>query len=461
MPELPVVALVGRPNVGKSTLFNRIIGRRQAIVHDRPGTTRDRQYAEADWRGMTFTLVDTGGLEAFTTVSEAPAQPMAEDSAAFIREMRQQVEVALEEADVIVFVVDVLAGVTPADQEIADMLRRTAKPVIVAASKGDSAARRDEAVEFYNLGIREIWPISGMHGSGVGDLLDAIVEALPKQIEDEEEDESLKIAILGRPNVGKSSLVNKLVGQERVIVSPVAGTTRDAIDTHITVEGEPVTLIDTAGIRKRGKIEHGAPEQYSVLRALKAMKRADVVLLLIDATEGITVQDTHVAGFIIDEKKSVIVLVNKWDAIEKDTYTMNEYTDDVRKALNFLPYVPILFISAKTGQRVGQVIPTAQQVRDERFMRLQTSEVNRIVRDAISKQAPPIKAGKRLKIRYASQVAVDPPKFLFHVNDVELVHFTYQRYLENQIRAVYPFIGTPIEMEFRPSADERERRRGK
>jgi GTP-binding protein len=291
--------------------------------------------------------------------------------------------------------------------------------------------------------------------------LDAIVEALPKQIEDEEQDESLKIAILGRPNVGKSSLVNKLAGQERVIVSPVAGTTRDAIDTRLTVEGEPVTLIDTAGIRKRGKIEHGAPEQYSVLRALKAMKRADVVLLLIDATEGITVQDTHVAGFIIDEKKSVIVLVNKWDAIEKDTYTMNEYTDDVRKALNFLPYVPILFISAKTGQRVGQVLPTAQQVRDERFMRLQTSEVNRIVRDAVSRQAPPIKAGKRLKIRYASQVAVDPPKFLFHVNDVELVHFTYQRYLENQIRAVYPFIGTPIEMEFRPSADERERRRGK
>jgi GTPase len=455
MPDLPVVALVGRPNVGKSTLFNRIVGRRQAIVHDTPGTTRDRQYAEAEWQGLVFMLVDTGGMETFSTVSGAPAEPMALDSADFVKEMRQQVNLAIQEADVIVFVVDVLIGTTPADEEIAEMLRRTSKPVIVAASKGDSAARRDDALDFYNLGVEEVFAISGMHGSGVGDLLDAIVEALPERIEEEEADEILKLAILGRPNVGKSSLLNTLVGQERVIVSDVAGTTRDAIDTQIMYEGEPIRLIDTAGIRKRGKIEHGEPEQYSVLRALKAMQRADVALLLIDATQGVTTQDAHIAGYIIDEKKSVIVLVNKWDAVEKDTHSMHEFTEKAREALNFLPYVPIEFISAKTGQRVHKVIPLAQQIHEERFMRLPTAEVNRIVRDAISKQSPPQKAGRRLKIRYAAQVAVDPPKFLFHVNDVEIAHFSYQRYLENQIREAYPFVGTPLEIEFRASSEDR------
>lgn len=453
MPELPVVALVGRPNVGKSTLFNRIIGRRQAIVHDRPGTTRDRQYAEGEWRGMVFTLVDTGGLETFSTVAGSGSEPMATDSAQFIDEMRRQVDTAIREADVLLFVVDVVAGVTPADEEIADMLRRTSKPVILAASKADNAARREDAMDFYSLGLGEVFDVSGMHGSGVGDLLDTVIESLPEKIEEEEDDESLKLAILGRPNVGKSSLLNRLVGEDRVIVSPVAGTTRDAIDEHILVDGEPITLIDTAGIRRRGRIEHGEPEQYSVLRALKAMKRADVVLLLIDAQDNVTLQDSHIAGYIIEEKKSVIVLVNKWDIIEKDTHTMGEYMVQVREALNFLPYVPVEFISAKTGQRVNRIIPLAQTVYEERFQRIPTSEVNRIIREATSKQSPPIKSGKRLKIRYASQVSVDPPKFLFHVNEPELAHFSYQRYLENQIRANYPFSGTPIELEFRPSSD--------
>jgi GTP-binding protein len=439
--------------VGKSALFNRIVGRRQAIVHERPGTTRDRQHAEAEWRGIVFTLVDTGGLETFETVSTAPATPLAEDSADYLSQMRQQVEIAIADADVIVFVVDLLDGVTAADQEVADLLRRTQKPVILAASKGDSAARRDNAVEFYSLGMGEVQAVSGLHGSGVGDLLDVVVDALPSRPpESDEEDSSLKIAILGRPNVGKSSLLNRLLGQERVIVSSVAGTTRDAIDTRLTWHGEPVTLIDTAGIRRRGKIEHGAPEQYSVLRALKALKRADVCLLLIDATEGIASQDAHIAGYILEERKSVIVLVNKWDAVEKDSHTMIEFTATLREALKFMSYVPVEFISAKTGQRVGKVLPLAKQIYEERFARIPTSEVNRIVRDATSRQTPPIKSGRRLKIRYASQVAVDPPKFLFHVNDVELAHFSYQRYLENQIRAVYPFTGTPIQMEFRPSS---------
>ncbi len=456
MADLPIVALVGRPNVGKSTLFNRIIGKRLAIVHARPGTTRDRQQAEAEWRGIVFTLVDTGGLETFES-SAADATPLAEDSAAYLQQMRRQAEIAIEDADVIVLVVDLLTGVTSADEEAADMLRRSGKPVIVAASKGESAARRDEVYDFYSLGFEQVFAISGMHGSGVGDLLDAVVEALPRRPEEtDEEDESLKIAILGRPNVGKSSLLNRLIGQERSIVSPVAGTTRDAIDTRLTWHGEPVTLIDTAGIRRRGRIEHGEPEQYSVLRALRALKRANVCLLLVDATEGVTAQDTHIAGYILEEFKSVIVLVNKWDAIEKDTHTMVEYTQQVRQALNFMAYVPVEFISAKTGQRVDRIIPLAMQVHEERFARIPTAEMNRIVRDAQAKQAPPIKSGKRLKIRYTSQVAVDPPKFLFHVNDAELAHFSYQRYLENQIRANYPFIGTPLLLEFRESKDRHQ-----
>ncbi len=453
-----IVALVGRPNVGKSTLFNRIVGQRLAVVHDLPGTTRDRQQADAEWNGVVFTLVDTGGIEDLETVSRGGSAPLAEDSASFISEIRAQAEVAIAEADVIILVVDLMTGITGADQEVADILRRADKPVIVAASKGDNMKLRQQDAEFYGLGIGEVFAVSGLHGSGVGDLLDEVVEALPsKPAEEDEDDESLKIAIVGRPNVGKSSLLNRMLGEDRVIVSSVAGTTRDSIDTQLTWHGEPLTLIDTAGIRRRGKIDRTV-EKWSVLRAIKAIKRANVVLLLIDAEEGIAAQDTHIAGYVLDELKSVIIIVNKWDVIEKDTHTINLYTDEVRRAFKFLPYAPVMFVSALTGQRVSKIIPLAKQVYEERFFRMPTSEVNRIVRDATSRQAPPTKGGRGLKIRYASQVAVDPPKFLFHVNDTELVHFSYQRYLENQIRDVYPFTATPIQMEFRRSSEEQKKR---
>jgi GTP-binding protein len=338
---------------------------------------------------------------------------------------------------------------------VAEILRRSNKPIIIAASKGDSLQRMAEYTEFYELGLGEVFPVSGLHGKGVGDLLDAVIVALPRQIpEPEEIDETLRIAILGRPNVGKSSLLNRLIGQERMIVSAVPGTTRDAIDTLITWEGQPVTLVDTAGIRRRGKIAHGQVEQYSVIRALRALKRCNVALLVIDITEGITAQDTHVAGYILEEMRSVVVLVNKWDAVEKDAYTINEEMIKVRKALDFLDYVPVLFISAKTGQRIGDVLPLAARVHEERFVRIPTAEVNKILRDAVERHPPPSKAGKRLKLRYGSQVAVDPPKFLFHVNDLRLVHFSYERFLENRIREAYPFTGTPLQMSFRETKRE-------
>ncbi|MCC6905702.1 MAG: ribosome biogenesis GTPase Der [Anaerolineae bacterium] len=455
MAYYPTVALVGRPNVGKSTLFNRLTGQNLAAVHEKAGTTRDRQYAEAEWTGVGFMLVDTGGIEALLPIEKGLEVPLSEDSAAFIREIRAQAEIAIEDADVIVLVVDIRTGITAADEEVADILRRTDKPVIVAANKGDNVAQRQMAVDFYELGLGPVIGVSGLQGMNIGDLLDEIVHSLPRQRpEDETEDDSLKIAILGRPNVGKSSLLNRLLGQERVIVSPVAGTTRDPIDTKLTYFGEAITLIDTAGIRRRGKIERGI-ERYSVIRALQSIKRADVCLLLIDAIEGITLQDAHVAGYITEAYKSVIVLVNKWDAIEKDSYTILEYEAQVRDTLKFLPYVPVLFISAKTGQRVSEVIPMAKRIVEERFHRLSTSELNQIVRKAVEAQAPPSKQGKRLKIRYASQVAVDPPKFLFHVNDPQIVHFSYERYLENQIREAYPFFGTPLLMEFRRSSEDR------
>jgi GTP-binding protein len=449
----PVVALVGRPNVGKSTLFNRIVGKRLAVVDGRPGTTRDRIQAEAEWSGVMFWLVDTGGIEALERL-DAGLPPLAEDSAQFIPEIRAQAEIAIAESDVIIFVVDLTTGVTAADEEVADILRRSDKPVILAASKGDNARRRSEAVDFYSLGMGEVHPVSGLHGSGVGDLLDVIVGALPRRITDEDaDDDSLKIAIVGRPNVGKSSLLNKLLGEERSIVSPVPGTTRDAIDTHMTWHGQPITLIDTAGIRRRGRVQPGV-EKFSVLRALRAISRADVALLLLDAAEGITAQDAHVAGYILEEYKSVIVLVNKWDTVTKDAHTMPAYTRTVLERLRFMDYVPVLFISALTGQRVSKVLPLAAEVHQERLARLPTAQVNKIVREAMSRQLPPSKSGKRLKIRYASQVAVDPPTFLFHVNDVALVHFSYERYLENQIRAAHPFLGTPIRMSFRTSSKE-------
>ncbi|MCK4693653.1 MAG: ribosome biogenesis GTPase Der, partial [Anaerolineales bacterium] len=384
-------------------------------------------------------------------------EPLSVDSADYIPQIRAQAEMAAYEADVILFLVDVENGVTPADQEVAGILRKLQQkragklwpPVLLIVNRCDNSQRRAQAAEFYRLGMGDPIPISALHGTGTGDMLDQLIESMGAKARPElEPDTSVKIAIVGRPNVGKSSLLNRLLGEERVIVSPIPGTTRDAVDTQLTYHGTPITLIDTAGIRRRGRIEPGV-EKYSVLRALKAMDRADVVLLLVDAAEGVAAQDAHIAGMAIDKMKSVVVVVNKWDAIPKDTHTMPAYTLHVREQLNFLDYVPVLFISALTGQRIGQVLPTALQVQEERLRRIPTGEFNRLLQQALSAHAPPARKGKQLKITFASQVRTNPPTFLFHVNDPELVHFSYQRYLENRIRHHYSFLGTPLRLSFR------------
>lgn len=462
--QKPIVALVGRPNVGKSTLFNRLVGQRKAIVAELAGTTRDRNYADADWAGRDFMIIDTGGIEtdylapaARTGPDQQPANAGFQagvSSRLFLQEMRRQVELAIEEADVLVFLVDVETGVTGPDEEIAAYLRRTEKPVLLAVNKADNMKRRAEAVDFYSLGLGDPIPVSALHGTGTGDLLDAIVEALPPiEVEDEAEDEAIKIAILGRPNVGKSSLLNQLLGEERVIVSNVPGTTRDAIDMSIEYEGLHLILIDTAGIRRRGKIEVGV-EKYSFLRSLKAVSRADVCLLLIDATDMVTAQDAHIAGYILEENKSVVVIVNKWDLVEKETNTINEFTTRIRNELKFLSYVPVLFISAKTGQRVQKVLPLALQVQEERLRRIPTGELNRLLREAIAKNPPKGGQRHRLKFFYMTQAGVDPPTFVFFVNDRTLVHFSYERYLENVLREQYSFLGTPLKLVFRSRGEK-------
>jgi len=455
MPK-PVVALVGRPNVGKSTLFNRLAEERLAVVDSVPGTTRDRLITEAEWSGTAFDIIDTGGIDPSQTGPGRGQQPLSIGSAEFIQQIRVQAEIAIEEADAVLFVVDVDGGVTPADREVAQILRRhqhevdgkRIPPVLLVANKCDSEERRTLAVQFYELGLGDPHSISALHGTGIGDLLDALIATFPMRGE-ETEDESVKIAIVGKPNVGKSSLLNQLLGEERAIVSPIPGTTRDAIDTHLEYDGIPVTLIDTAGIRKRGQIEPGV-EKYSVLRSLQAIERAAVALLVIDAESRISAQDTHIAGFILEAWKSTVVVVNKWDAIEKDTYTMDNYTAQVRQQLNFMDYVPVLFISAKTGQRVDKVLPMALQVQEERLVRLSTSQINRILQDAQSRHAAPSHAGRQLKVYYGTQVRSDPPTFLLYCNDPKLAHFTYQRYLENCIRESYRFLGTPVRLVFRP-----------
>ncbi|MGB8212743.1 MAG: ribosome biogenesis GTPase Der [Anaerolineales bacterium] len=447
MPK-PVVALVGRPNVGKSTLFNRLAGERLAIVDDIPGTTRDRLVAEAEWNNANFNIIDTGGIDP----THGGKTPLSVGSADFIQEIREQALMAVNEADAVLFITDGSAGVTPPDREVAEILRRYQKtldgqrwpPIFVVVNKCENEKLRSAAAEFFELGLGDPYPVSAIHGIGTGDLLDALVASFPAQVESLEDD-SVKIAIVGKPNAGKSSLLNRLVGEERAIVSPIPGTTRDAVDTRIKVNGLAVTLIDTAGIRRRGKIEQGV-EKFSVLRSFKAIERADVALLIVDAQTGITAQDTHIAGFILDAWKSTVVLVNKWDAIEKDTYTMEDYTSHVRRELNFMDYVPLLFISAKTGQRVEQVLPTALRVQEERLARITTAMLNRVLRDAQDAHPAPSHAGRQLKIYYGSQVRVDPPTFVLHVNDPKLFHFSYMRYLENQFRATYGFLGTPIKI---------------
>ncbi|MEW6716634.1 MAG: ribosome biogenesis GTPase Der [Chloroflexota bacterium] len=459
MPK-PIVALVGRPNVGKSTLFNRLAGKRQAIVDEVPGTTRDRLVTEVEWAGATFDIVDTGGIDPTITGAGKPREPLSIGSADYIEQIRAQAILAAQEADAVLFITDVESGVTPADQEVALILRRLQRkkinklhpPILLVVNKCDSKARRAAALEFFELGMGDPHPISALHGTGTGDLLDTLVstfEEVSREEEKEEEEETVKISIVGKPNVGKSSLLNRLLGEERALVSPIAGTTRDTIDTHLTYNDIPITLIDTAGIRRRGRIEPGV-EKYSVIRSLRAIERSDVALLMIDVTDGITAQDKHIAGFILDAWKSCILLINKWDAIPKDTHTMAEYTQFARQQLNFLNYVPVLFISALTGKRVDQVLPTALHVQEERLVRLSTAHINRILRDALDKHPPPAHAGRQLKIYYGTQVRSDPPTFLLHVNNPELAHFTYLRYLKNRIREEYSFLGTPIRLVLRP-----------
>ncbi|OGO60168.1 MAG: ribosome biogenesis GTPase Der, partial [Chloroflexi bacterium RBG_19FT_COMBO_47_9] len=443
-------------NVGKSTLFNRLAGGRLAVVDDIPGTTRDRLVMEAEWAGTVFDIVDTGGIDPTQTGPGRSQQPLSIGSADFIEQIRAQAEIAIHDSDAVLFITDADSGITPADHEVARILRKYQRavdgqarpPVLLVVNKCDNESRRLAALEFYELGLGDPYPISALHGTGTGDMLDALVATFSNKGE-QVEDDSVKIAIVGKPNVGKSSLLNQLLGEERAIVSPIAGTTRDAIDTHLTYEDIPISLIDTAGIRRRGHITPGV-EQYSVLRALQAIERSDVALLILDATSGLTAQDAHIAGFILDAWKSVVVLVNKWDAVQKDTYTMDEFTQTIRQELNFMDYVPILFISARTGQRVDQVLPLALRVQEERLTRLPTSKINRILQHAQDRHAAPSHAGAEFKIYYGTQVRNDPPVFLLHVNDPKLAHFTYLRFLENCIRQEHAFMGTPIRIVLRP-----------
>lgn len=428
----PLVAIVGRPNVGKSTLFNRLVEEPRAIVEDLPGTTRDRLYADAQWGGVAFTLIDTGGLVLWS-----------EDE--LTMQVRRQVELAMAEAEAILFMVDVTEGLTAGDEEIAELLRVSQKPLFLVVNKADNETRRLAATEFYSLGLGEPYPISALHGTGTGDLLDALVAAFPPR-EEVEEAEGVRVAIVGRPNVGKSSLLNALLGWERAIVSESPGTTRDAIDTQMSWDSQLVTLIDTAGIRRRGRVQRGV-EQYSVLRALRAIQRAHVVVLLLDAPEGVTAQDTHIAGYAMEEARGIVLVVNKWDLMKEAD--VSEYAKGVRQAFRFIPYAPLLFASALTGRRVGTVLETALGVYQERLRRVPTSGLNRLLREAVASHSPPSKRGKRLRFYYATQAEVDPPTFVFFVNDPQLVHFSYRRYLENRLREAFGFEGTPLRMHFR------------
>jgi GTP-binding protein len=449
----PIVALVGRPNVGKSTLFNRLIGERRAIVEDIPGTTRDRLYGDTEWNGRVFTVVDTAGL-LLDEDDLTPGTPQLE----IARRVREQAEIAIEEADAIIFIVDSREGLTAADAAVAEVLRRASKPVVLAANKADNRERALDAVEFYALNLGEPIPMSAYHGIGVGDVLDRVTDVLPI-IEAEEDEAAVKIAIVGRPNVGKSSLLNRLIGQERSVVSDVPGTTRDSIDTPVEIDGIKALLIDTAGIRRRGKIERGL-ERYSVMRALRAIERSDVALLLIDATEGVTAQDTHIAGMILESLKGVAILVNKWDLVVKDNTTFDAFSRHVREAFKFMSYAPLLFISAKTGQRVDKVLPLALEIARNRQRRIPTSELNTLLRRATYEHPPTaVHKGAHLRIYYATQPQVAPPVFLFFANQAEQVHWGYARYLENRIRDRYDFTGTPIKIVFRsrPRRDERDK----
>ena len=426
----PTVAIIGRPNVGKSTFFNYIVGSRISIVEDTPGVTRDRIYAETNWRGRTFTVVDTAGIE-----------PKSEDI--IISQMREQAQIAIEIADVIVFLTDIKQGVTATDEEIAVMLRKSKKPVILVCNKADNMSRdKNDIYEFYNLGMGEVYPVSAANALGIGDVLDAIYEKLPEKSNDED-DERIKVAVIGKPNVGKSSLINKILGENRTIVSSIAGTTRDAIDTEYENNHGKYVLIDTAGIRRKSKVTESI-EKFSIMRTLLAIERADVCLMMIDATEGVTDQDAKIAGEAHEAGKGIIIVVNKWDEYEKETGTLEKYKKDIYARLSYLSYAPIIFISAKTGQRVEKLFDLINHVNEQNSMRVTTSALNQVINEAIALVQPPTDKGKRLKILYGTQVSTKPPTFVIFVNNKELFHFSYERYIVNQIRREFGLDGTPV-----------------
>lgn len=437
----PTVAIVGRPNVGKSQLFNRLAGKRLSIVEDTPGVTRDRLYADCDWRGRTFSVIDTGGIE-----------PKNDNE--ILKFMRYQAEAAIHHADVIIFITDLKTGVTASDEEVASMLQRSGKPIVLAVNKCDKPGAPDPNIfEFYNLGLGDPYGISALHGYGTGDLLDAVYGHFPPEEEGDEEDGRIRVALIGKPNVGKSSLLNKVLGEERVIVSDMAGTTRDSVDADVDNEYGKFTFIDTAGIRKKSKVEEKI-EKFSVMRSLMAVERADVCVIMIDATEGVTEQDTKVAGEAHNAGKACIVVVNKWDLVEKDGKTMKEYTLRVREGLAYMPYAPVLFISALTGQRVEKLYGMIAHVYEQNHKRIPTGQLNSILAEATARVQPPTDKGRRLKIYYVTQAGVTPPTFVFFCNDARLFHFSYQRYLENQIREVFDLSGTPVRIVVRQRGDK-------
>lgn len=437
----PVVAVVGRPNVGKSTLFNKIAGKRISIVEDTPGITRDRIFADAEWLGKEFTLIDTGGIE-----------PNTDDI--ILSQMRNQATLAIDMADVILFIVNVRDGLTAADADVAAMLQKSGKPVILVCNKVDNPGNPPlEAYEFYNLGIGDPVMVSSIHGLGVGDLLDMVVDYFPKEYETNEEEGAICVAVAGKPNAGKSSLVNKILGEDRVIVSNIPGTTRDAIDSEITVDGQKYIFIDTAGMRKRGKINENV-ERYSVVRALNAVERADVCVILIDANEGVTEQDTKIAGYVHEQGKGVILAVNKWDIVEKETNTMSEFKKRLKEGFNFMMYAPPVFISAKTGLRVDHLFSMIKNVKEQNERRISTGLLNDVINDAIALVQPPSDKGKRLKIYYATQASTKPPTFILFVNNAELAHYSYVRYLENKLRETFGFEGTPIKFIVREKGEK-------
>ncbi|HIU68435.1 MAG TPA: ribosome biogenesis GTPase Der [Candidatus Scubalenecus merdavium] len=441
----PVVAIVGRPNVGKSTLFNKLVGRRMSIVDDTPGVTRDRIYGDCEWLGHTFLLVDTGGIEPNTTDT-------------ILAQMRTQAEVAIDTADAIIFVTDLKSGVVATDHEVASMLQKSGKPVILCVNKCDSIGEPDPAFyEFYNLGLGDPFPVSAAHGHGTGDLLDEVLKYLPESSEEEEEDDAIRVAVIGKPNAGKSSLINRICGQERVIVSDIAGTTRDSIDTEVENEDGRFVFIDTAGIRRRSRVSDSI-EKYSIIRAKMAVERATVCVIMIDATEGFTEQDSKVAGIACENGKACIIAVNKWDAVEKDGKTMDTFRRELMQDFSFMSYAPIIFISAKTGQRIDRLMKLIKFVDDQNSIRISTGNLNTILAHATARVQPPTDKGRRLKIYYMTQASTRPPTFVCFVNNAELFHFSYQRYLENQIREVFGLEGTPVKFVIRERSEGKNKR---